>query len=137
GGWIVAGVVLLVIAWVVWMPRVIGWWARRRAKSPIDRVSTAWAASVRSLTMAGGPRLNGSTPLEYARSVDYGRAEAIEMARLLTRAVYSPRGVDDAAADRSELLRDEIDAVCRTRMSLATRVLEHFDPRSALGRVSG
>jgi hypothetical protein len=129
--------VLLIIAWVVLMPKVINRWVRRRAKTPLDRVSTAWAASVRSLTMAGGPRLNGSTPLEYARSVDYGRAEAIEMARLLTRAVYSPRGIDDAAADRSELLRDEIDAVCRARMGLMTRVLDHFDPRAALGRVSG
>jgi hypothetical protein len=87
--------------------------------------------------MAGAPRIGGSTPLEYARSVDFGRAEAIEIARLVTRAVYSPRGVDVGAAERAELLRGEVDAVCRARMSLATRVLDHLDPRSALGRFTG
>ena len=71
------------------------------------------------------------------RSVDFGKAETIEIARLVTRAVYSPRGVDGSAADRSELLRSEVDAACRARMSLATRLLDHFDPRSALGRISG
>jgi len=92
---------------------------------------------VRSLTMVGAPRINGSTPLEYARSMDYGRAEAIELARLVTRAVYSPRGVDDAAAERSEVLRDEVEAVCRSRLSVAARVREHFDPRWVKGRIAG
>ncbi|HEY7626571.1 MAG TPA: DUF3488 and transglutaminase-like domain-containing protein, partial [Ilumatobacteraceae bacterium] len=46
GGLIIAGAVLLIIAWVVLMPKVINRWVRRRAKTPLDRVSTAWAASV-------------------------------------------------------------------------------------------
>lgn len=137
GGWIIALVIVVLIGWIVAMPRVIRRWSRRRGKDPRDRVAAAWAATVRSLTMAGAPRIAGSTPLEYARSVDFGRAEAIEIARLVTRAIYSPRGVDDGAAERSELLRGEVDAVCRTRMSLATRVLDHLDPRSALGRLTG
>ena len=137
GGWIVTGIVMAIIAWVIAMPRVINRWSRHRAKSAVDRVTAAWAATVRSLTMAGAPRVAGSTPLEYARSVDFGKAEAIEVARLVTRAVYSPRGVDDGAAERSELLRGEVDAACRARMSLATRVLDHLDPRSALGRLTG
>ena len=87
--------------------------------------------------MAGAPRVAGSTPLEYARSVDFGKAEAIEIARLVTRAVYSPRGVDDSAAERSELLRGEVDAACRPRMSWMTRLLDHLDPRSALDRITG
>ena len=136
-GLIVMGILLAVLAWVVAMPRVISRWSRHRAKSAIDRVTAAWAATVRSLTMAGAPRMAGATPLEYARSVEFGKAEAVEIARLVTRAVYSPRGVDDSAAVRSELLRGEVDAACRTRMSLATRVLDHVDPRSALGRLSG
>ena len=89
------------------------------------------------LGMAGAPRVSGSTPLEYARSVDVGRAETVEIARLVTRAVYSPRGVDVTAADRSELLRSEVDAACRARMSLTTRLLDHLDPRSAWGRITG
>jgi transglutaminase-like putative cysteine protease len=136
-GLIVSLVVLALLAWFFAMPRVIKRWSRHRAKSAADRVTSAWAATVRTLTMAGAPRMAGATPLEYARSVDFGRAEAIEIARLVTRAVYSPRGVDDSAADRSELLREEVDAACRPRMSWMTRLLDHLDPRSALDRITG
>ena len=69
--------------------------------------------------------------------VDVGKAETVEIARLVTRAVYSPRGVDDSAAERSELLRSEVDAACRARMSVTTRLLDHLDPRSARDRISG
>jgi transglutaminase-like putative cysteine protease len=137
GGWIVTSIVLAILAWAFAMPKVISRWSRHRTKTAAERVAAAWAATVRSLTMAGAPRVAGSTPLEYARSVDLGKAEAIEIARLVTRAVYSPRGVDDGAAERSELLRSEVDAACRERMTLATRLLDHFDPRSALGRLTG
>ncbi|MEY2453910.1 MAG: hypothetical protein QOD92_3484 [Acidimicrobiaceae bacterium] len=136
-GLIIFALLLALVAWVVAMPRVINRWSRHKAKAPADRVTSAWAATVRSLTMAGAPRVSGSTPLEYARAVDVGRAETIEIARLVTRAVYSPRGVDGSAADRSELLRSEVDAACRARMSLTTRLLDHLDPRSAWGRITG
>ena len=136
-GLIILALTLAILAWVVAMPRAVNRWARRRTKGPVERVTAAWAATVRSLTMAGAPRISGRTPLEYARAVDVGRAEAVEIARLVTRAVYSPRGVDDGAAERSELLRTEVDAVCRTRMSLATRLLDHLDPRSAFRRIAG
>ncbi len=137
GGWILVAIVLAVLAWVVAMPRVLNRWSRHRGRDPAERVTSAWAATVRSLGMAGAPRVSGATPLEYARSVDVGRAETVEIARLVTRAVYSPRGVDATAADRSELLRSEVDAACRARMSLTTRLLDHLDPRSAWGRITG
>jgi hypothetical protein len=133
----VFALLMAVVAWVVVMPRVIRRWSRHKARAPTDRVTSAWAATVRSLTMAGAPRVAGATPLEYARAVDVGRAETIEIARLVTRAVYSPRGVDASAADRSELLRSEVDAACRARMSVTTRLLDHLDPRSAWGRITG
>jgi hypothetical protein len=137
GGWIVPGVALAIIAWVIAMPRVLSRWSRRRDRDPADRVTSAWAATVRSLTMAGSPRVSGATPVEYARSVSIGKAEAIEVARLVTRAVYSPRGVDASAAARSEMLRTEVDSACRARMSLATRLRDHLDPRSAWRRITG
>ena len=137
GGWIIAAILLAIAAWVVAMPRMLNRWSRHRARDPVDRVTSAWAATVRSLTMAGAPRVAGATPMEYARAVDVGRSETVEIARLVTRAVYSLRGVDDSAAARSELLRGEVDAVCRARMSLATRLLDHLDPRSAWGRITG
>src|SRR6185295_15804779 len=126
-----------IVAWVIAMPRVLNRWFKRRDRDPAERVTSAWAATVRSLTMAGAPRVAGATPMEYARGVDVGRAETVEIARLVTRAVYSPRGVDASAAERSELLRTEVDAACRARMSLVTRLLDHLDPRSAWGRITG
>jgi hypothetical protein len=137
GGWIVAALVLALLAWAVAMPRALNRWSQHRKKPPAERVASAWAATVRSLTMAGAPRPAGATPLEYSRSIDIGRAEAVEIARLVTRAVYSPKGVDAGAATRSELLSREVDAVCRTRMTLSTRVLDHLDPRSAWRRIAG
>jgi len=137
GGLILGAIILLIVAWVVAMPRVLNRWFRRHKRDPADRVASAWAATVRSLTMAGAPRVAGATPLEYARTVDVGRAETVEIARLVTRAVYSPRGVDAGAADRSELLSHEVDSACRAKMSLVTRVLDHLDPRSAWGRIAG
>jgi transglutaminase-like putative cysteine protease len=137
GGWIIMALLLIVVGWVVVMPRVLKRWSRHKARAPAERVTSAWAATVRSLTMAGAPRVAGATPMEYARSVDVGRAETVEIARLVTRAVYSPRGVDASAAERSELLRTEVDAACRARMSLTTRILDHLDPRSAWGRITG
>ena len=134
---VIAAILLLILAWVVAMPRVLTRWSRRHVRDPAARVTSAWAATVRSLTMAGAPRVAGSTPLEYAKSVDVGKAETVEIARLVTRAVYSPRGVDNGAADRSELLRSEVDAACRARMSMITRLLDHLDPRSAWGRITG
>ena len=137
GGWMIAAILLAIVAWVLVMPRALTRWSRHRSHDPVDRVTSAWAATVRSLTMAGAPRVAGATPIEYARSVDVGRSETVEIARLVTRAVYSPRGVDDSAAARSELLRGEVDAACRARMSLATRLLDHLDPRAAWGRITG
>jgi transglutaminase-like putative cysteine protease len=137
GGLIILVLVAAIIGWVIAMPRVLNRWSRHKARAPAERVTSAWAATVRSLTMAGAPRIAGSTPMEYARAVDVGKAETVEIARLVTRAVYSPRGVDASAAERSELLRSEVDAACRARMSLATRILDHLDPRSAWGRITG
>jgi hypothetical protein len=137
GSLIIAAIILAIVAWVIAMPRVLNRWSRHRAREPAERVTSAWAAAVRSLSMAGAPRIAGSTPMEYAKSVDFGRAETVEIARLVTRAVYSPRGVDKSAADRSELLRSEVDAACRARMGVVSRVLDHLDPRSAWGRITG
>ncbi len=137
GGWIIAALLLAVAAWVVAMPRVLRRWSRRHTPDPSTRVAAAWASTVRSLSMAGAPRVAGATPLEYARSIDFGRAESVEIARLVTRAVYSPSGVDSGAADRSELLRTEVDAVCRSRMGVVARMLDRLDPRSAWHRIAG
>ena len=136
-GWIITGLVLAVLAWVFAMPRVLNRWSQYRAKPPADRVASAWAATVRSLTMAGASPVAGATPLEYSKTVDMGRAETTEIARLVTRAVYSPKGVDRSAAERSELLRREVDAVCRARMGFVTRLLDRVDPRSAWRRIAG
>ena len=119
------------------MPRVLNRWFRRRERDPADTSRVSVGGDCSFADDGRRARVAGATPLEYARSVDVGRAETVEIARLVTRAVYSPRGVDASAADRSELLRHEVDAACRARMSVVTRVLDHLDPRSAWGRITG
>src|SRR4029079_17589722 len=106
----------LTVVWVVAMPRVLNRWSRRRNRDPADRVTSAWAATVRSLTMAGAPRVAGAKPLEYARSVGVCDAETGEIAWLVTAAVFPPAGVDAGAADRSELLSHEVYSACRAKM---------------------
>jgi hypothetical protein len=34
-------------------------------------------------------------------------------------------------------LSHEVDAACRAKMSLVTRMLDHLDPQSAWGRITG
>ena len=56
GGWIILAIVLAVLAWVVAMPRVHQPLVTAPDRDPAERVTSAWAATVRSLTMAGAPR---------------------------------------------------------------------------------
>ena len=54
-----------------------------------------------------------------------------ELARTVTRAVYAPDGVDEAAAKRSEQLEQQIDEICQPMIPLSTRILARLDPRIA------
>lgn len=129
---------LLLVGWVVLMPRVVRRWARRSAHTPIERVVAAWRRTCDSLFLAGAPPQAGATPVEYARRVPDVTGVDVhtigEMARNVTRAIYSPRGVDETIARRCEQLQEEIDATCREHTPWTVRLMAHFDPRLAMKR---
>jgi hypothetical protein len=87
------------------------------------------------LRIAGAPGAGGATPLEYSRLVEseIGVDSRVvgELARTVTRAVYAPLAVDDALADRSEQLEQQIDRLCQPLIPWTTRVLARLDPRVA------
>ena len=122
----------------VGMPRVLNRWSRHRARDPADRVTSAWAATVRSLTMAGAPRVNGSTPLEYAT---VGRRRQGRDRR--DRPAGDPRCLLTAGC-RRQRSRPQRTATQRGRRGVpgahelrSRRLLDHLDPRSAWGRITG
>lgn len=139
--WVLAGLLLAAGAWVVAAPRVIRAFTMRGAHSDSDRVINAWRRTVGSLSLAGAPAVGGLTPLEYADAAE--RATGVdhralrELAVYVTRAVYSPRGVDSKAVSRSEMLSQEIDATCRERTPTPLRLKALFDPRLMRRRLAG
>lgn len=135
------GLVLAAVLWILLAPRVIAFLARGTHRTPRDRVITAWHRAVHSLSLAGAPAVSGATPLEYAdqaesvTGVDHRTLR--ELAVQVTRAVYSPVGIDDVVATRCETLEAEVDAMCRTRTPLAVRARSLVDPRLMRRRVAG
>ncbi|MCU1504266.1 MAG: hypothetical protein JWM12_3620, partial [Ilumatobacteraceae bacterium] len=132
--WVVV-LVLLVLAWATFMPRVARATRRRRAQAPEDRVAAAWRRSCGVLRLVGAPAPGGTTPLEYSRLVE--RATGVdryvvdELAQTVTYATYSPTAVNESTAERSEQLEHEIDEVCQPRIPLSMRILARLDPRVA------
>ena len=134
--WLIGiGIVALIAAWLAWMPRLARAWGRHRSDAAADRVAAAWRRACGVLRVAGAPATGGTTPIEYSRLVERetGIDQRVvgELARTVTRAVYAPDGVDEAAARRSEQLEQQIDEICQPMIPLSTRILARLDPRIA------
>lgn len=138
---ILVGLVIALLGWVVLAPRVVRSAAHRHAHTPRERVISAWQRSLGVLSLAGAPEVGGATPLEYASlaeaatGVDHRTLR--EIAVHVTRAVYSTREIDEAAAQRCEVLTKELDAACQERVSMGVRVRALFDPRLMRRRFAG
>ena len=130
---VIAGLAAALLAWVLVAPRVIRAMSQRHDNTPRDRVISTWQQTLGALSLAGAPQLGGETPLEYAAIAELATGadhRALrEMAVHVTRAVYSPRDMDEQTADRCELLATEIAGVCRERTPSQMRVRALFDPR--------
>ncbi len=139
--WVFIGVLCLLIVWVVAAPRVVRAIAHRHDETAADRVVTAWRRTLGVLALAGAPAIRGATPLEYAHiaqeatGIDHRALR--EIARHVTTAVYSPAVLDDATAERCDLLAHEIDVQCRDRIPAATRAQALFDLRLMRRRYAG
>ena len=138
---IVLGAAALLLAWALLMPIALRRWAGGRPVTAQERVIATWKRTCGALRLAGAPPLAGATPMEYsiaaeqATGVDHRMTG--EIARAVTRAVYSPDGVDDLAAGQCEVLHDQIEELCRDRLPLSTRMMARLDPRLARLRAIG
>lgn len=138
-GWIFLAI-LAVGAWAVAMP----WLVRRVTRTgstPTEQVITAWHGTVGALQLAGASPPGGATPVEYAVQVERELAvdhrSLLELARFVTRAIYSPSGVGEPAALRAAVLRTHLDQTARELMPWHRRVWLRLDPRLVRQRLVG
>jgi hypothetical protein len=137
--WIFLAIVI-VAAWAIVMPIVVRRFTRS-GTTPTEQVISAWHGAVGALQLAGAPPPAGSTPVEYANQVDRELAvdhrSLLELARFVTRAIYSPAGVGEPAAMRAAVLRTHLDESSRQLMPWPARVLSRLDPRLVRQRLVG
>jgi transglutaminase-like putative cysteine protease len=138
---VLIGLLLLVVLWMLLAPRVVAALARRRAHSAPERVVAAWHRTCNALSLAGAPPVGGATPLEYAataeRAAGLPEQSVRELARQVTRVVYSPLGVGEADAAACESLEHDLDSMCRARTPLSLRLQALLDPRMMRRRATG
>jgi transglutaminase-like putative cysteine protease len=138
---VLIGGLLAIVLYVLLAPRAIAAWARRAARSPSERVVTAWYRTCHALDLAGAPPVGGSTPHHYAAVASEVIGVDVlmlrELADRVTAAIYAPAPVTEAEATRCEALQHEIDDLCRPRTPWRTRMRELFDPRWMLRRATG
>ncbi len=138
-GWIMLALLALG-AWMAAMPTVIARFTRR-GSTPSEQVIAAWHGTVGSLMLAGAPPPLGTTPLEYAGTVESRLAvdyrSLVELARFVTRAVYAPNGVGAPAALRAQVLQTHLQQSSRDITPWTTRLRLRLDPRLVRQRLVG
>lgn len=138
-GWFVIGVLALG-AWALLMPKVVKR-LTRPGRTPSEQVIDAWHGTIGSLEIAGAPAPDGRTPLEYAvaveRELGVDHRSLGELARYVTRAVYSPAGVGEPAAFRAAVLRTHLDEASQALLPWWSRLWCRIDPRLVRRRLVG
>ena len=139
GTWALLGIVLCG-AWVGLMPTVVRRFTRT-GDTPSEQVVSAWHGAVGALVAAGAAPPGGATPLEFARragrSLDIDTRPLDELARFVTRAIYSPVGVAEPTALRAAVLRTQVVEACDAAMPLLRRWWCRVDPRVVRRRLVG
>jgi transglutaminase-like putative cysteine protease len=137
--WVLLAIALIAV-WAWAMPRMVRRFTRS-GTTPTEKVISAWHGTLGALQLAGAPPPAGSTPIEYANHVDHeiniDHRSLLELARFVTRAIYSPAGVGEPAALRAAVLRTHLDESSRALMPWYTRVLTRLDPRLVHQRLVG
>jgi transglutaminase-like putative cysteine protease len=130
----------LIGGWMLWMPRLVRRFTRV-GSSPTEQVISAWHGASGALQLAGAPPQAGSTPIEYAAAVEREIAvdhrSLLELARYVTRAIYSPAGVGEPAAMRAAVLRTQLDETSRDLLPWYIRLQCRLDPRLVRLRLVG
>jgi transglutaminase-like putative cysteine protease len=138
-GWALLAIAFA-IAWIAAMPALVRR-VTRSGDTPTEQVISAWHGTVGALRLAGAPSPDGATPIEYAAKVekqvpvDY--RSLLELARFVTRAIYSPAGVGEPAALRAAVLRTHLDQSTRELMPWYSRMQSRLDPRLVRQRLVG
>lgn len=131
GGWVAIALVVVGI-WMLVMPTLVRRFTRR-GTTPTEQVIDAWHGTIGALQLAGAPPPSGATPLEYASTVEHrlpvDHRSLLEIARFVTRAIYSPTGVGEPAALRAAVLQTQLEKVARDMTPWKTRLLVRLDPR--------
>lgn len=139
GTWIFLALIALGI-WVLAMPTLVIRFTRR-GSSPSEQVISAWHGTVGALTYAGAAAPQGLTPLEWATIVDdqyvVDRRAIVELARFVTRAIYSPSGVGDPVALRAAVLHTQLERGAREVTPWHLRAMLRIDPRLVRQRLVG
>ncbi|MCU1358756.1 MAG: hypothetical protein JWN99_45, partial [Ilumatobacteraceae bacterium] len=137
--WVLLAIALIAV-WAVAMPVLVRRFTRS-GTTPTEKVISAWQGTLGALQLAGAPPPAGATPIEYANQVDHelnvDHRSLLELARFVTRAIYSPAGVGEPAALRAAVLRTHLDESSRALMPWYTRVLTRLDPRLVRQRLVG
>ena len=137
--WVLLGM-FLVGGWMVAMPAMVLRFTRRGATAS-EQVVSAWHGTVGALTLAGATPPQGLTPMEWATLVDDkyvpDRRALVELARFVTRAIYSPTGVGDPVALRAAVLQTQIEQSAREVTPWHVRLLLRLDPRLVRQRLIG
>ncbi len=137
--WIVLGL-LACGGWMIAMPTMVARFTRR-GDTPSAQVVSAWHGTVGALTLAGATGPLGLTPVEWATVVDDryvpDRRALVELARFVTRAIYSPTGVGDPVALRAAVLQTQLEQSAREITPWHLRVLLRLDPRLVRQRLVG
>jgi hypothetical protein len=138
-GWVLLALSALG-AWAVLMPIAVRRFTRT-GRTPSDQVIAAWHGTVGALQLAGASAPAGATPVEYARRVErelpVDARSLVELARFVTRAIYSPAGVGEPAALRAAVLRTQLDRTSREIMPWHRRLWARLDPRLERQRLVG
>jgi transglutaminase-like putative cysteine protease len=131
---------LAIGAWMLAMPNLVKRFTRR-GRTPADRVIDAWHGTIGALLLAGAPPQAGATPMEYAVRVEDQLAvdhrSLTELARFVTRAVYSPAGVGEPTAMRAAVLRTQLQETARELTPWYVRLLSRLDPRLVRRSLTG
>jgi hypothetical protein len=75
--------------------------------------------------------------VEVEREMGVDHRSILELARFVTRAIYSPEGVGEPAALRAAVLRTHLDESSRERMPWHRRLITRVDPRLVRRRLVG
>jgi transglutaminase-like putative cysteine protease len=139
GTWMLLGLALCG-AWMVLMPTMVRRFTRV-GDTPSEQVVSAWHGAVGAVVAAGAQPPGGATPLEFARqagaSLDIDTRPLDELARFVTRAIYSPAGVAEPTALRAAVLRTQVVEACDDTMPLLRRWRCRIDPRVVRQRLVG